>query len=185
MKHLIFNSKMRCVWLLVLAPSLAQAHSIHMTIADWQTGFFHPLQGLDHVCAMLAVGLWAAQLRGQLWLLPLTFVTVMVLGGLTGARGLTLDHAETIILLSGLVLSVLAVKKINFNSRINMLIVAFFAFFHGYAHGAEISTSAEFLPYSLGFITATSLLHLTGVVIAKLMQIAMRQFSETQANRCA
>ena len=177
----IYGRGMELLFLL-LTPALSHAHSMDTVAADWQSGFLHPLQGLDHVCAMLAVGIWAAQLPGRIWLLPLTFVSVMVIGGLIGASGLQLDHAEPIILLSGAILGVLALKKVRFGGTINALVVAFFAFFHGYAHGAEISTSAEFLPYSLGFITATSLLHLSGILIARLMQFSMRNRSK---NRCA
>ena len=115
--------------LVLLSPSFAQAHSMNFTTADWSSGFVHPMQGLDHILAMLAVGFWAAHTPSRLWLLPLTFVSVMGLGGLAGSSGLTLPNTELIILLSGLVLSVLAVKKVSFNAKINVLIVAFFAFF--------------------------------------------------------
>ena len=168
--------------LVLLSPSFAHAHSMIITTADWTSGFSHPLQGLDHVLAMLAVGFWAGQIRAQgLWLLPLSFVSVMTIGGYIGTLGLTVPSAELIILLSGLVLTVLAVKKICFNAKINVLIVAFFAFFHGYAHGYEVSNSADFLSYSLGFITATILLHGAGMVTAVFMQFAMKSQSRVRS----
>jgi urease accessory protein len=161
--------------LALLSPSFAQAHSMNMIIVDWSAGFIHPLQGFDHILAMLAVGFWAAQLRAKaIWVLPFTFVSVMSLGGLIGTSGLTAPNSELIILLSGLVLSIFTVTKVRFNTKINTLIVAFFAFFHGYAHGSEILVSADFLPYSLGFITATLLLHGTGIMAAIFMQFILK-----------
>jgi urease accessory protein len=176
----IYPSKNVCRLFLIsalLSPSFAHAHSMTITTADWTSGFVHPMQGLDHILAMLAVGFWAAHTASRLWLLPLTFVSVMSIGGLIGTAGLTVPSAESIILLSGLVLSVLAVKKVRFNAKINVLIVAFFAFFHGYAHGYELSTSADFLSYCLGFITATLLLHGAGIMTAVFVQFAAIKLS--------
>ena len=117
--------------------------------SDWNHGFDHPLQGWDHILTMIAVGIWAAQLRGQaIWMLPVTFVSVMSLGGLAGAASFAVPSVEIMILLSGLVFSVLIVRKVQFTTRINVLVVAFFAFFHGYAHGQEISASASLISYT-------------------------------------
>ncbi|MBD9363729.1 HupE/UreJ family protein [Methylomonas fluvii] len=136
----------------------------------WSNGFNHPLIGLDHLVTMLAVGIWAAQLRGQaIWMLPLAFVGVMSLGGLAGAAGIALPSVEGIILLSCAVFSVLITRKVRFSAKVNVLIVAFFAFFHGYAHGQEISTSASLISYTLGFMLATLLLHGAGILVAKLV----------------
>jgi hydrogenase/urease accessory protein HupE len=152
--------------LLLFSPSFAHAHSMAFTAVGWNSGFLHPLQGLDHVVAMLAVGFWAAQLRGKsVWLLPLIFVSVMTLGGFLGTSGIKLDYAETIILVSGFVLSILAVKNVQFNLKVSTLIVGFFALFHGFAHGTEIADSTDFLSYSLGFVTATALLHGIGILL--------------------
>ncbi|AMK75788.1 MULTISPECIES: HupE/UreJ family protein [Methylomonas] len=136
----------------------------------WSNGFSHPLNGWDHLVTMLAVGIWAAQLRGQaIWMLPLAFVGVMSLGGLAGAAGIALPSVEGIILLSCAVFSVLITRKVRFSAKVNVLIVAFFAFFHGYAHGQEISTSASLISYTLGFMLATLLLHGAGILVAKLV----------------
>ena len=140
----------------------------------WQHGFTHPLSGWDHLVTMLAVGIWAAQLRGRaIWMLPLAFVGVMSLGGLAGAAGLELPNLEGIILLSGAVFGVLISRKIRFNNKINVFIVAFFGFCHGYAHGQEISTSASLISYTLGFMLATLLLHGAGILVAKLVVLAI------------
>ena len=140
----------------------------------WVNGFSHPLMGWDHLVTMLAVGIWAAQLRGHaVWQLPLAFVAVMSLGGLAGASGLDIPSVEGIILLSCAVFSVLITRKVRFSGKINVLIVAFFAFFHGFAHGQEISTSASLISYTLGFMLATLLLHGAGILVAKLVVLAV------------
>lgn len=141
-----------------------------MDLIGWTSGFTHPLHGSDHLLAMLAVGIWAAQLRGSaIWLLPLTFVGVMSLGGLVGATGILLPGAEAIIFCSCLAFIGLIFKRIRFSHPINVAIVAFFAFFHGFAHGQEISTSASLISYTLGFMVATLLLHGTGIIIVRLL----------------
>lgn len=155
-------------WLFVVLPltSFVKFSALLPALgSDWRHGFYHPLQGFDHLLTMIAVGIWAAQLRGQaIWMLPLTFVGVMSLGGLAGIAGFAVPSVEIMILLSGLVFSVFVARKIRFARRMDLLIVAFFAFFHGYAHGQEISASASLLPYTLGFVVATLLLHGAGIV---------------------
>ncbi len=126
---------------------------------------------------MLAVGIWAAQLRGQaIWMLPVTFVGVMSLGGIAGAAGLLIPGAEAVILLSCLVFTVLVTRKISFSSQINVVIVAFFAFFHGFAHGQEISASVSVISYTLGFMVATLLLHGTGILVVRLCLLVCAVF---------
>jgi hydrogenase/urease accessory protein HupE len=149
-----------------------------ISVLDLSSGFSHPLEGWDHVVTMLGVGIWAAQLRGKaIWLLPTTFVGVMSLGGISGAaKYLAVPSAEILIVLSCLVFSFLIIRKVRFDTRINVLIVAFFAFFHGYAHGAEISTSASLISYTLGFMIATLLLHGAGILVAKVVLISIAFF---------
>lgn len=161
--------------LFLLSSSFAQAHAMAFTVIDWNSGFLHPLQGLDHIVAMLAVGFWAVQWRGiALWVLPLTFVNVMTIGGWLGASSISINYAETIILISGFVLSILAIKKVQFNLSVSALIVGFFALFHGFAHGAEIADSMNLMSYSIGFISATSLLHLAGILLARTVYFSNR-----------
>jgi hydrogenase/urease accessory protein HupE len=151
--------------------------------SDWSEGFSHPLEGWDHLVAMVAVGVWAAQLRGQaIWLLPLVFVSVMSVGGLAGAASFAIPNAELMILLSCLVLSIFAVRKIRLCAPLNMLIIAFFAFFHGYAHGQEISTSASLISYTAGFVFATLLLHSAGILIARLAMLSFAFFVSSNVN---
>ena len=145
--------------------------------SDWYEGFLHPLAGWDHLLAMVAVGIWAAQLRRQaVWLLPLVFVSIMSLGGMVGAASFIVPNAEIIILLSGLILNVFIIRKIRFSMPLNMLIIGFFAFFHGYAHGDEISASASLASYTAGFVFATLLLHSAGILIARLTVLIFAVF---------
>lgn len=149
-----------------------------ISVLDLSSGFSHPLEGWDHIVTMLGVGIWAAQLRGKaIWLLPLTFVSVMSLGGISGAaQYFAVPSAEILIFLSCLVFSALILRKIHFDTKINVLIVAFFAFFHGYAHGQEISTSASLLSYTVGFMTATLLLHGAGILVTKVILLSITFF---------
>jgi hydrogenase/urease accessory protein HupE len=170
----LFSQQRLCLLGLLLLLTLSISTPLSLTIDDWQSGFNHPLQGWDHVLAMLCVGVWAAQLRGQaLWLLPLAFVSVMAVGGLAGAAGCGLPSVELMVLLSGVVFSVLIVRRVRFSTKINVLIVAFFAFFHGYAHGTEIATSASLLSYTSGFMLATLLLHGLGLLTGRFMLFAL------------
>ncbi|NOS74034.1 MAG: TonB-dependent receptor [Methyloglobulus sp.] len=149
---------------------------------DWGHGFQHPLNGWDHLITMIAVGIWAAQLRGvAIWMLPLTFVSVMSLGGLAGAASFAVPSVEVMILLSGLVFSVFIARKVRFTTRMNVLIVAFFAFFHGYVHGQEISASASLISYTFGFVFATALLHGAGIATARLVALSLAFFVGSNA----
>lgn len=158
---------------IILLNSLAAS----VDISGWSSGFTHPLHGGDHLLTMLAVGIWAAQLRGQaIWMLPVTFVGVMSLGGIAGAAGLLIPGAEAVILFSCLVFTVLVIRKIRFSSQVSVIIVAFFAFFHGFAHGQEISTSVSVLSYTMGFMVATLLLHGTGILVVRLSLLICAAF---------
>jgi len=160
--------------MLALALAIVGYGWLPEDFSGWSSGFHHPLEGADHLLTMLAVGVWAAQLRGQaIWQLPLAFVGVMSLGGLAGAAGFALPNAEIFILLSCAVFVVLITKKLRFSNKVNVLIVAFFAFFHGFAHGQEISASASLISYTLGFVFATLLLHGLGILVAKLIVLAV------------
>lgn len=162
---------------LILTPALVQAHAGSDTMNGWADGFNHPLHGWDHLLAMLAVGIWAAQLRERkIWQLPLAFVGVMSLGGFAGLTDFYVPGVETMIPVSVLVFGVLIVRKIRFRTPIGLLIVGFFAFFHGYAHGQEMSVADSLLSFTLGFMLATLLLHGAGIVTARLAVFAFAFF---------
>ncbi len=163
--------------LLSLAPSIVQAHTGDSAMTGWHNGFNHPLHGWDHLLTMVAVGVWAAQIGGRaIWQLPLAFVSVMSLGGLAGMMGLSVPGVELMILLSVIVFGVLVVLSIRFSATVSVLLVIFFAFFHGYAHGQEMPASVSLLSFAFGFMLATLLLHGTGILAARLVLLAFTCF---------
>ena len=147
-----------------LAPSLAQAHTGVGTTTGFANGLAHPLSGLDHLCAMIAVGLWAAQRGGRaLWLVPLTFVSVMTLGAMLGMAGLAMPFVEKGIVASVLVLGVLVAAAVRLPLVASVILIGLFALFHGHAHGAEMPATASGWLYGTGFVFATAGLHLLGI----------------------
>jgi urease accessory protein len=144
-----------------------QAHTLGSPHLDFATGLGHPLTGLDHVLAMVAVGLWAAQLGGRaLWLVPSTFVLAMAAGGTLGFMGIQLPMVESGIAGSVLILGVLVALALRWPPAASMMLVGMFAIFHGYAHGVEMAVESSALWYSLGFMLATAILHGAGIGIA-------------------
>lgn len=149
---------------LLLVPSLAQAHVGAGGTHAFSHGALHPLGGLDHLCAMLAVGLWAAQMGGRaLWAVPLTFVGVMTLGGVAGMSGWDLPLVEPGIVLSVLLLGVLIAAAVRLPLAASMILVGLFALFHGHAHGTEMPFDASGLAYATGFVLTTAFLHAAGI----------------------
>lgn len=151
---------------LALAPTLAHAHPGHAAV-DFAGGFAHPLLGSDHLLAMLAVGLWAAQLGGRArWLVPTAFVSVMTLGAALGMTGEHLPLVEQGIMTSVLVLGVLIAAAARLPLAASVALVGVCALFHGFAHGAEMPASASGLRYAAGFALATAALHAAGLGLA-------------------
>lgn len=126
-------------------------------------GFVHPFGGLDHVLAMVAVGLWAAQLGGAaLWRVPAGFVAAMLAGGVLGALGVGVIPAEAGILASVLLLGLMVAFAVRLAPALGLVVVAALALCHGYAHGSEMPAGAA-VTYALGFAVATALLHGVGI----------------------
>ena len=141
--------------LVLLVPSTANAHSETGTVGGFLSGFLHPLTGLDHVVAMVAVGLWGAFLGAPaIWILPLIFPVVMALGGALGILGVPMPGFETGIALSGVILGLMVAFAAKPPLRIAGAIVALFAIFHGHAHGTELPEAANALTYAAGFVIA-------------------------------
>jgi urease accessory protein len=161
---------------LLFASAGAQAHVIPGDVHGFGSGFAHPLHGLDHMLAMVAVGLWAAQLGGRArWLVPASFVGVMALGGALAMAGLRVPFTEAGILLSVLVLGSLVAVAVRFPLAASMAIVGLFAFFHGHSHGTEMPANAVGYAYGTGFALATALLHGGGIGIGVLAQQFAKQ----------
>ena len=151
---------------LALIPAIASAHPGHEGAAGLAHGFMHPLGGIDHILAMVAVGLIAARLGGRaLWLVPASFVVTMAVAGLAGMAGIGLAHAEAGIALSLLVLGAMIALRLTMPVAAAMALVGFFAIFHGYAHGAEMPETVSGLAYGAGFLAATALLHGLGIAL--------------------
>lgn len=147
----------------------AWAHNDVGHTTGFIAGLLHPLSGLDHIIAMVAVGVWAAQLGGvALWALPLVFPLVMVGGGVLALFGLPLPGVEIGIAASALALGAAIIAGLRWPVAAAAVLVGFFAIFHGHAHGAEVPAGASVLSYSLGFVGATAGLHLLGIAIGSL-----------------
>jgi len=155
----------------MLFPISAFAHTGVGDTAGFISGFSHPIGGMDHILAMIAVGLWAAQMGGRaIWAIPTSFVTLMILGGVVGILGIPIPYIEEGILVSVLVLGVLIATASRFPVSISALIVGFFAIFHGHAHGTEMPMTAAGFTYGLGFAISTALLHTSGISIGIVFQ---------------
>ena len=149
----------------------AYAHGGEGLTAGFNGGFLHPLSGWDHIAAMVAVGLWGAFLgRPAIWLLPVVFPLVMVLGGILGMANVPFPAVETGIASSAIVLGLMVAFAVRPPLWVAAVMVGIFATFHGYAHGAELPTSTSPLAYSAGFVTATGLLHLVGIAFGTLTE---------------
>jgi len=130
------------------------------------SGFWHPISGLDHVLAMVAVGLWGAQLGPPaLWLLPVTFPIMMALGGFLALVGIPLPGVEIGIAASALLLGIVVALEAKPYLVLAALIVGAFAIFHGHAHGTELPPGQSAVMYSIGFVIATGCLHGLGILI--------------------
>ena len=152
--------------LALLWPLAAFAHIQSGDAGGFVSGLSHPVSGLDHVLAMVAVGLWGAQLGAPaIWMLPVAFPMMMAFGGMLGLIGLPLPGVEIGIAVSAIVLGAMVMGEVRPPLKVSVLIVAFFAVFHGHAHGTELQPGQNALLYSLGFVIATGLLHATGIAI--------------------
>ncbi|MGE0008170.1 MAG: HupE/UreJ family protein [Parvibaculaceae bacterium] len=149
---------------LALSAGVAQAHTGVGSTMGFGHGFGHPFSGLDHILAMVAVGLFAANLGGRaLWLVPASFVAMMAVGGMLGIAGIGVPFVEIGIALSVVVLGAAVALSWNVPVAAAMTLVGVFAIFHGHAHGAEMPLAASGLAYAAGFMLATAILHAIGI----------------------
>jgi len=152
--------------MLILVPASAMAHQETGQAVGFLSGLAHPVSGLDHVLAMVAVGLWGAVLGAPaIWVLPVAFPVMMALGGLIGLLGFPLPGVEIGIALSAIVLGAMVLAESRPPLWVAAIVVSFFAIFHGHAHGRELPAGANALLYSLGFVMATGLLHAVGILL--------------------
>ncbi len=156
------------VTMLTYIPS-AGAHTMGAEGAGFITGLAHPFMGLDHLLAMIGVGIWAAQTGGSaVWRLPLSFIVMMAVAASISASGYSLPALEPLIAGSVVLLGLMVVFAIRLPVNLTMMLVGLFAVFHGYAHGLEMPQASSPIQYGSGFVLATALLHLTGIGLGKV-----------------
>ncbi|NJK34498.1 MAG: HupE/UreJ family protein [Oscillatoriales cyanobacterium SM2_2_1] len=147
-----------------LLPTIAQAHPEEDGVANLASGFFHTLGGLDHILAMVAIGIWAAQMGGKgRWLVPTAFVVLMVVGGVLGIVVPGVPLIEQGIMASIFVLGALIAGARPLPFRAGALIAGGLALFHGYAHGVEMPAVGSAWEYGFGFLLGTMVLHTAGL----------------------
>lgn len=153
----------------------ASAHVGHGDVNGFMHGVMHPIGGLDHFLAMTAVGMLAALLgRRAIWIVPLSFMFTMVVGAALAIGHIELPFVELGIALSVVVLGLAVALQLPLPTIAAVGLVAFFALFHGYAHGAEMPMNVSGASYAAGFLAATALLHLAGIAVG----IAFKRVSE-------
>lgn len=161
-----------------LAPTLAFAHTGHGDTNGFVHGFMHPIGGLDHMLAMVLIGVFAYQLgRNAMWLVPMAFLVLMAVGGLAGVAGIPIPFVEIGIALSVVALGIAVAMDVKWPVALAMTVAGLFAVFHGHAHGSEMSSAFSPGPYAAGFILATAGLHILGVGLGALIGEAGRSYS--------
>lgn len=154
---------------LSLGVAPAFAHLNPAEHGSFAAGFSHPLFGLDHILAMVAVGLWAALLargtdRRAVWLVPAAFVGTMLAGFAVALAGAPLPFVEPVILASVVTIGLLAAIALSVPTVAAMAVVGIFALFHGHAHGGELGAAGAW-PFAIGFALTTALLHAAGIAL--------------------
>jgi urease accessory protein len=155
------------IGLTVTLISPAIAHPSSASAASFSAGVAHPFSGLDHIAVMVAVGLWAA-LKGDraLWVWPMTFIGVMLLGGVLGMAHVALPFVEPGILVSVVALGLAVALAIDLPIIVGAAIIGIFALLHGHAHGTEVAGTINGIEYMAGFAVATATLHALGISLA-------------------
>jgi urease accessory protein len=164
---------------LCLVPTTAFAHVGIGSTSGFIHGFMHPLSGLDHQLAMVLVGIFTYRLGGRaLWLVPLTFVSVMALGGFLGVARIPVPFVEVGIALSVIVLGAIIAFGVKAPVAVAMGVVGLFAIFHGHAHGSEMPLDVPGFEYAVGFMLATAVLHAVGIGIGFLIGMSSKTFGD-------
>jgi urease accessory protein len=165
----VSRTRIGLILLLLCAAQGAQAHIQAGEASGFLSGFMHPISGLDHVLAMFAVGLWGAQLGTRaMWILPVTFPLLMAFGAMLALVGVPLPGVETGIAASALLLGLAVMTERRPRLIAAAVLVGFFAIFHGHAHGTELPAAQSALLYGLGFVLATTSLHLMGIAFGSI-----------------
>jgi len=156
--------------IVLFSAAPAFAHPLHGA-GGLAAGFAHPFLGLDHMLAMLAIGLWAAQLGARaVWAVPGVFMLTMLAGFGLGVTGFSLPGAEPMIAASLVSFGLLVAARAKLPAAAGMLIAVAFALSHGFAHAAEIPLRADALSYALGFACTTAALHALGLLLGRSLR---------------
>ena len=162
----------------LLSTPAVQAHSLLLDQNLWLTGFIHPWQGLDHILAMIAIGLWAAQQGAQrLWQVPVAFVSILLVAAIVGLNGYQLAYVESGISSSLLIMGLMLAFAIRLSIFPSLLMVGLFALFHGYAHAIEMPQTSNMIVYAnvYGFMFSSCILLGLGVVLGQLCRDQLKQ----------
>ena len=161
----MFKRLLAALALVAISTAPAFAHLDPGEHGSFMAGFTHPLFGLDHILAMVAVGLWAASVGGRaLWAVPVAFVATMAIGFAASILGMPLPFVEPVILASVIFIGIMVALALPLPTAGVAAVVAFFALFHGHAHGGEMGEAGAFA-YAAGFLVATAVLHAVGVAL--------------------
>lgn len=156
-----------------ILPALpASAHVMDGPLGGFGSGFGHPLAGLDHLLAMLAVGLWGAQMGGRsVWTLPATFPMIMCVGGIIGMTGVLPDQpieygiAVSVIVLGGAIAAAWRAPELA-----ALVLIAAFALMHGYPHGVLAPRASDPAAFTVGFVVSTGVIHVIGIAIGAALK---------------
>lgn len=156
--------------LMLIIPGVTYAH-VANSDGGFNSGLSHPVFGMDHLLAMLSVGILSAQMGGKwIWKVPFTFILVMLIGGVLGIKGIDIISVELGIVLSVLILGGAIASGKRIPPVLAMIFVTIFAIFHGHAHGTEMPYLAEPMLYAGGFVVGTATIHILGVLISYILQ---------------
>ena len=171
--------------LFLLWPSTASAHVEHGQAVGFVTGFHHPWSGCDHILAMIAVGIWGAQLGAPaIWLLPVTFPLVMAFGGFLGLIGVHLPGVEFGIAASAMLLGTMVCLEARPKLIWAAVLVGVFGLYHGHAHGTELPAGQSGMLYSMGFVIATGCLHAIGIALGLIHPFPAGRWALRGAGAC-
>lgn len=155
---------------LLFGATAASAHVGHdHGDVGFAAGFLHPFSGLDHLAAMLAVGVWSAMTTRRIWVAPLSFAALLLVGAILGVVGVSLPAVEPTIAASLLVFGLLLATQAKFPAAAGALVVGLFAVFHGAAHGVELGSSAHVAAALAGMVLGTATIHVGGLVLGRAL----------------
>ena len=159
--------RMSIIWLTALASATASAHggADPSHTHGWMAGLLHPMLGADHLAVMVAVGIWGARLPGTAWSTPIAFTVALLTGALLAQAGISLPWIEPTLVASLFVMALLVLTQANMGTLPSGLLVGSMALFHGAAHGQELVGAGALF----GMVTATALLHLTGMALGRFL----------------